>query len=38
MWDLKINTNEFLYKTETDSQTWKTNKFIGGEKNRGGIN
>ena len=25
MWNLKYNTNEFIYKTETDSQTQKTN-------------
>ena len=25
MWKLKNNTNESIYKTETDSQTWKTN-------------
>ena len=25
MWNLKNNTNESIYKTETDSQTWKTN-------------
>ena len=23
-WTLKNNTNERIYKTETDSQTWKT--------------
>ena len=25
MWNLKYDTNELIYKTETDSQTWKTN-------------
>ena len=25
MWNLKNNTNESIYKTETDSQTQKTN-------------
>ena len=25
MWNLKSDTNEFTYKTETDSQTQKTN-------------
>ena len=25
MWNLKNNTNEFIYKTETDSQTQKRN-------------
>ena len=24
MWDLKCDTNEFIYETETDSQTEKT--------------
>ena len=24
MWNLKYNTNEFIYKTETDSQTYTT--------------
>ena len=25
MWNLKYDTNECSYKTETDSETWKTN-------------
>ena len=25
IWNLKNNTNECICKTETDSQTWKTN-------------
>ena len=25
---LKNNTNEFIYKPETDSQTWKTNLWL----------
>ena len=25
MWNLKSDTNELIYKTETDSQTWKAN-------------
>ena len=25
MWYLQNNTNECIYKRETDSQTWKTN-------------
>ena len=25
MWNLKNYPNELIYKTETDSQTWKTN-------------
>ena len=36
MWNLKNNTNELIYKTETDSQTQKTNlrlpKRKGGER------
>ena len=38
MWNLKYDTNELIYKTETDSQTWKTNlslpKGMGGRKIR----
>ena len=26
MWNLKSSTNEVIYKTETDSQTWKQPK------------
>ena len=25
MWNLTNNTNELIYKTETDSQTWERN-------------
>ena len=25
MWNLKCDTNGLTYKTDTDSQTWKTN-------------
>ena len=28
MWNLKIDTNELIYKTETDSQTEKTNLWL----------
>ena len=24
MWNLKYDTNEHIYETETDSQTWRT--------------
>ena len=27
MWNPKNNTNESIYKIETDSQTWKTNMY-----------
>ena len=32
VWNLKNNTNEYIYKTETDSQTYKTNMVIKGER------
>ena len=32
---LKNNTNEFIYKPETDSQTWKTNLWLPKGKARG---
>ena len=35
MWDLNYGTNKPIYKTDTDSQTWKTNvvtKKKGGDK------
>ena len=35
MWNLKNNTNELVYKTETDSQTWKTNLWL--PKGKGGF-
>ena len=28
MWNLKNDTNELIYKTETDSQTEKTNLWL----------
>ena len=38
MWNLKYDTNELIYKTETDSQTQKTNLRLPKGKGRGGIN
>ena len=38
MWNLKSNTNESVYKTETDSQTQKTNLWLSKEKKGTGIN
>ena len=42
MWNLKKNTNELNYKTETDAQTQKTNLWLpkgkGGDKLEHGIN
>ena len=35
MWNLKYDTNGLIYKTETDSQTWKTNLWLQKGK-RGG--
>ena len=34
VWNLKNNTNEYIYKTETDSQTYKTNLWLS--KGKGG--
>ena len=34
MWNLKNNTNESIYKTERDSQTWKTTLWL--PKGKGG--
>ena len=34
MWNPKYDTNELLYKTETDSETQKTNLCL--QKNKGG--
>ena len=34
MWELKYYTNELIYKTETDSQTQKTNLWL--TKGKGG--
>ena len=35
MWNLKYDTNELIYKTETDSQTQKTNLRLPKGKLRG---
>ena len=35
MWDLKYDTSELIYKTETDSQTWKTNVWLPEGKGMG---
>ena len=41
MWTLKTDTNELVYKTETDSQTLKTNLWLpkgkGGGKDELGV-
>ena len=34
MWKLKYGTNEVIYKTETDSQTLKTNVWLPKGKGR----
>ena len=36
MWDLKNNPNESIYKTETDSQTWKINLWLPKGRGKGG--
>lgn len=36
--NLKYDTNGLIYKTETDSQTWKTNLGLPKGKVGGGIN
>ena len=38
MWDLQNNTSESRYKTEADSQAWKTNLWLPKGKVGGGIN
>ena len=38
MWNLKYDTNEFIYKTESDSQTHKTGLWLPTAKGRGRIN
>ena len=39
MWNLKSDTNELIYKTETDSQAQKTNLWLPkGKGGGGGIN
>ena len=37
MWNLTNSTNELIYKTETDSQTWERN-LTKEERSKGGIN
>ena len=32
MWNLKNDTDELIYKTETDSQIWRTNLWLPGGK------
>ena len=36
MWNLKYNTNEFIYKTETNSETQRTNSYQRGKEMRQG--
>ena len=36
MWNLKYDTDELIYKTETDSQTQKTNLWLPKVKGGGG--
>ena len=38
MWKLKYDINKCVYKTETDSQTYKTNLWLSKGKAGGGIN
>ena len=38
MQNLKNDTKELIYKTETDPQAWKTNLWLSKGKGRGGIN
>ena len=35
MWNLNYDTNELIYKRETDSQTWKTNLWLPKGKGAG---
>ena len=30
MWNLKYGTNEHMYETETDSQTWRADVWLSG--------
>ena len=32
MWDLKYDTNEPIYRIETDSQTWRTDLWLPRER------
>ena len=38
MWNVKYDTNELIYKSETDSQTQKINLWLPKGKGRRGIN
>ena len=38
MWNLKHDTNELIYKTETGSQTQRTGLWLPGERGWGGLN
>ena len=35
MWNLKYGINELIYKTETDSQTWRTDLWLTGGRGGG---
>ena len=35
MWNLKYDTNEPIYETETDSQTWRTDLWLPRGRERG---
>ena len=37
MWNLKYGTNELIYKTETDSQTQRTDLWLPRERERDGL-
>ena len=39
MWNLKYDTNELIYETETDSQTYRTDLWLprGGGRERDGV-
>ena len=38
MWNIKYDTKELIYKTETDSQTQRTDLWLPKRKVGGGIN
>ena len=35
MWNLKYDTNELIYETETDSQTKRTDSWLSGVEGKG---
>ena len=37
MWNLKYDTNESIYKSETDSQTWRTALWLPREAEEGWV-